>query len=120
MAHKLDMILQASKGSQYLQLCKPWLFPWKHQKILKLKVILSATSEDVTHVVESGTRITKQPATNSQDDRRACWRLYLNDTSLHKCSLKPLGNIQYESRIQYQNCYSYNLYALLIHNPVRR
>ncbi|CAO3689705.1 unnamed protein product [Rhizopus stolonifer] len=89
-------------------------------------------SASVTHVIESDSLsespasdctteqpaglVTDQPIINSQDDIWACWRLHLNDNSLHKYSLERLGIIQCGNKIQCRDCYPSELYDLLIYD----
>ncbi|KAG2228469.1 hypothetical protein BDF21DRAFT_376012 [Thamnidium elegans] len=54
---------------------------------------------------------------NSQDDIWACWKLHLNDNSLHKYSLERLGIIQIGNKLSCPEYYSIELYNLLIYKP---
>ncbi|KAG1447056.1 hypothetical protein G6F56_009381 [Rhizopus delemar] len=54
---------------------------------------------------------------NSQDDICACWKLHLNDDSLHKYSLERLGIIQCGNKSSCPEYYSIELYNLLIYKP---
>ena len=58
-----------------------------------------------------------QPIINSQEDIWTCWKLHLNDDSLHKYSLERLGIIQCGNKSQCPDFYSTELYNLLIYKP---
>ncbi|KAI8643567.1 hypothetical protein BD408DRAFT_442431 [Parasitella parasitica] len=93
----------------------------------------SSLTEVITHATESDSLsespasdcateqfvdlATDQPAINSQDDIWACWKLHLDDDSLHKYSLERLGIIQCGNKMQCRDFYSVELYNLFIYNP---